>query len=71
MAICLTMTVILARMLRLVEELMDGKDSYNLATSDTLAHTTGMYSFPQKGSNYDERHLEQLDADEDEGGRDE
>lgn len=59
MAIYLTMTWTLSRLLRWVEKKMDGSDSYDLATSDTLAHTTGLYSYPGKGSNFDERHLEQ------------
>lgn len=59
MVIYLTMTVILARILRYVEKRMDGIDSYDLATTDSLAHTTGMYSYPDKGSNYDEQHIEQ------------
>lgn len=58
MLIYLTMTFILSRILRLVEKKMDGSDSYDLATTDTLAHTTGMYSFPGKGSNFDERNIE-------------
>lgn len=74
MVIYLTMTVILSRLLRWVEKKMDGADSYDLATTDTLTHTTGLYSYPGKGSNFDERHLEQpLDGTEDGGkkkGRD-
>ncbi len=58
MAIYLTMTLILSRLLRWVEKKMDGDDSYDLATTDTLAHTTGLYSYPKKGSNFDERHAE-------------
>lgn len=58
MVIYLTMTLILSRLLRLLEKKMDGKDSYDLATNDTLAHTTGLYSYPGKGSNFDERHYE-------------
>ena len=74
MVIYLTMTLILSRLLRMVEKRMDGSDSYDLATTDTLAHTTGLYSYPGKGSNFDERHLEQAQDDQaDEGmknGRD-
>jgi len=25
---------------------MDGPDSYDLATTDTLAHTSGLYKYP-------------------------
>ena len=54
----LTMTLIASFLLRLVEKLMDGSDSYDLATTDTLAHTTGMANYPGTGSNFDERNLE-------------
>ena len=40
-----------SRLLRLCESKMDGPDSYelyDLATTDTLAHTTGLYSYPKK-----------------------
>lgn len=56
--IYLTMTIFFSRLLRWVEKKMDGVDSYDLATADTLAHTTGMYSYPKKGSHFDERNLE-------------
>ncbi len=59
MIIYLTMTWTLSRILRLVEKKMDGSDSYDLATTDSLAHTTGLYSYPERGSNFDERHPEQ------------
>lgn len=58
MVIYLTMTVTLSRILRWVEGKMDGSDNYDLATTDTLAHTTGMYSYPGKGSNFDERNVD-------------
>lgn len=58
MVIYLTMTLIFSRLLRFAEKKMDGNDSYDLATSDTLAHTTGLYNYPGKGSNFDERHHE-------------
>ena len=48
MAIYLTMTLITSRLLRLWEKKMDGSDNYDLATSDTLAHTSGMYSYSKK-----------------------
>ena len=58
MVVYLTMTVLLSRLLRWVEKKMEGSDSYDLATTDTLAHTTGMYSYPKRGSNFDERSIE-------------
>ena len=45
-AIYLTMTVISSRLLRLLEKHIDGADSYDLSTTDTLAHTSGMTSAP-------------------------
>ena len=42
MVLYLFMTVICSRILRWVEGKMDGDDSFNLATTDTLAHTSGM-----------------------------
>lgn len=53
------MTFTLSRLLRWWENRMDGPSSYDLATTDTLAHTTGMYSYPDKGTPFDERNLEQ------------
>ena len=55
MAIYLTMTLICSRLLRWWEKKMDGADSYDLATTDTLAFTTGMANYPGKGSPFDER----------------
>lgn len=51
MAIYFVLTFSCSRLLRLCESRMDGPDSYelyDLATTDTLAHTTGLYSYPKK-----------------------
>ena len=48
MAIYLVMTLVFAKLLRWVEKKMDGDDSYDLATTDTLAHTSGMYRYRDK-----------------------
>ena len=45
-AVYLTMTLISSRLLRLVEKRIDGADNYDLSTTDTLAHTSGMTSAP-------------------------
>lgn len=42
MAIYLVMTVFFSRLLRWIERRMDGEDSFDMATTDTLAHTSGM-----------------------------
>jgi His/Glu/Gln/Arg/opine family amino acid ABC transporter permease subunit len=44
----LIMTLTASRLLRLMEKRIDGADSYDLSTSDTLAHTSGMTSYPGK-----------------------
>lgn len=48
MAGYLTMTLISSFLLRWAENKMDGDDSYDLATTDTLAHTSGLYGFRAK-----------------------
>ena len=45
MAMYLVMTLALSQVLRAIERKMDGSSSYDLATHDTLAHTSGMYSY--------------------------
>ena len=50
MVIYFVLTFSCSRLLRLCESKMDGPDSYelyDLATTDTLAHTTGLYSYPK------------------------
>ena len=42
------MTFTCSRILRWWENRMDGADNYDLATTDTLAHTSGMYRFPDE-----------------------
>jgi His/Glu/Gln/Arg/opine family amino acid ABC transporter permease subunit len=48
MVMYLIMTIFFSRLLRFFEKKMDGADSYNLATKDTLAHTSGLYRYPGK-----------------------
>ena len=45
MVLYLIMTVVCAKLLRLIEKKMDGPANYDLATTDTLAHTSGMHKF--------------------------
>jgi His/Glu/Gln/Arg/opine family amino acid ABC transporter permease subunit len=47
MVMYLVMTVICSRILRFMEKRMDGPDSYDLATKDTLTLTSGMYKYPE------------------------
>ena len=51
MAIYLTMTVISSRLLRLLESKLDGDDSFNLATAESLTHTSGMIRYRGKKKN--------------------
>ena len=55
----LTMTLIASFLLRLVERLLDGKGNYELVQDDALTMTAGTYRHPDKGTPFDERHLEQ------------
>jgi len=44
----LFMTVVCSRVLRFIEKKIDGADSYDLATPDVLAHTSGMLNAPKR-----------------------
>jgi len=46
MAIYFILTFTCSRILRRLEKRMDGPESYDLATTDTLAYTSGMVAFP-------------------------
>lgn len=48
MVIYFVLTFTCSRILRIWEKRMDGPDSYDLATTDTLAHTSGMYRYSEK-----------------------
>ncbi len=54
----LTMTLLASVLLRFVERLMDGADSYELAQTDALTMSAGTYNHPDKGSPFDERSKE-------------
>ena len=45
MVMYLVMTLFFSRILRVVEGRMEGAKTYDLATHDTLAHTSGMHSY--------------------------
>ncbi|MDO5424740.1 MAG: amino acid ABC transporter permease [Eubacteriales bacterium] len=45
MVIYFVLTFTCSRILRFWESKMDGADNYDLATTDTLAHTSGMYRY--------------------------
>mgnify|MGYP006076603541 FL=1 len=48
MIIYFIMTFTCSRILRWLENRMDGSDNYDLATTDTLAHTSGMCRYQEK-----------------------
>ncbi|MCL2627906.1 MAG: amino acid ABC transporter permease [Oscillospiraceae bacterium] len=48
MVMYLAMTLFFSRLLRYFEKKMDGNKSYDLATHDTLAHTSGMVSYREE-----------------------
>ncbi|NLM84086.1 MAG: amino acid ABC transporter permease [Clostridiales bacterium] len=54
MVMYLIMTLFFSRLLRWMEKKMDGPQVYDLATTDTLAHTSGMISYPGKGRKEEE-----------------
>jgi len=48
MVMYLAMTLFFSRLLRYIEKKMDGSASYDLATHDTLAHTSGMVRYQKE-----------------------
>ena len=50
----LTLTLVASFVLRLIEKLMDGSDSYELAQGDQLVMEAGTYSHPDRGTPFDE-----------------
>ncbi|MDO4340946.1 MAG: amino acid ABC transporter permease [Eubacteriales bacterium] len=48
MVIYFILTFTCSRLLRLLEHKMDGPDNYDLATTDTLTHTSGLYSYKKR-----------------------
>ena len=49
MVMYLVMTLFFSRILRVIEKKMEGNKSYDLATTDILAHTSGMISYREEG----------------------
>ena len=58
MVLYLIMTFVFSRLLRFWESKLDGPASFDLATTDQLAHTSGNYSYPGEGSFDQERNIE-------------
>ena len=57
----LTLTLAASFLLRLLEKLMDGSDSYRLVTADQLVMAAGTYSHPDRGTPFDEHSPEYRD----------
>lgn len=55
LTIYLIMTVICSLILRLWEKKLDGPENFDLSTTDSLAHTSGMYTFVKKTKKKEER----------------
>ena len=66
MVLYLIMTFVFSRLLRFWESKLDGPASFDLATTDQLAHTSGNYCYPGEGIFDKERNIE-TDVN---GGRD-
>ena len=56
----LTMTLLASFLLRWMEKKLDGSASYELVQVDQLTMTAGTYSYPDKGSPFDERSPESV-----------
>lgn len=54
----LCMTLIASFLLRKLEKLMDGSDSYELVNDDQLVMTAGTYNYPAEGTPFDEKSKE-------------
>ena len=48
MVMYLFMTVSCSRLLRIIENKLNGPENYSLSTTDTLAYTSGMLKYPSK-----------------------
>lgn len=48
MVMYFVLTFACSRILRFWEKKLDGSDNYDLATTDTLAHTSGLYKYTEK-----------------------
>ena len=55
----LTMTLIASFLLRWLERRLDGSSSYELVQDDALTLSAGTYNYPDRGTPFDERNLEQ------------
>lgn len=54
----LCMTLISSFVLRKLEKRLDGSESYELAQADQLVMAAGTYSYPDRGTPFDEKNLE-------------
>lgn len=60
MALYLIMTVVCSLLLRLWEKLMNGPANYDIATTDSLAQTSGMYNYPVSTAKAQQEHNREM-----------
>lgn len=53
MVIYLVMTVFFSKLLRMIENKLNGPEDYSLSTTDTLAYTSGMLKYPDKEASHE------------------
>lgn len=56
MAMYLFMTVILSKLLRIIEKKLNGPENYSLSTTDTLAYTSGLLKYPSKEEQHEKEY---------------
>ena len=66
----LCMTLIASFLLRRMEKWLEGSDSYELAQADQLVMSAGTYSYPDRGTPFDEKSKEYKDQGNGKPGRD-
>lgn len=56
MVMYLFMTVILSKLLRIIEKKLNGPEDYSLSTTDTLAYTSGLLKYPSKEEQHEKEY---------------
>lgn len=56
MAMYLFMTVVLSKLLRIIEKKLNGPENYSLSTTDTLAYTSGLLKYPSKEEQHEKEY---------------
>ena len=66
----LCMTLIASFLLRRAEKWLEGSDSYELAQADQLVMSAGTYSYPDRGTPFDEKSKEYQEQEKGKSGQD-